>query len=101
VPQPRPKAGEVLIEVHAAGVTPSEFSWFPTFKTSNGEPRSFPVILSHEFSGIVSQVGNGVSGVVVGDAVYGMNDWFANGALAEFCVAPAQAVSFKPKAIDD
>lgn len=101
VPNPRPKAGEVLIEVHAAGVTPSELSWFPTFKTSTGEPRSFPVILSHEFSGIVRQVGNGVSGVAVGDAVYGMNDWFANGALAEYCVASAAAISVKPKTIDD
>ncbi len=32
--QPRPDAGQVLVGVHAAAFTPTEFSWFPTFEAS-------------------------------------------------------------------
>src|SRR5882672_568220 len=82
VPQAQPGTDEVLVKVHAAAVTPSEFDWFPTFKTQNGAPRSFPVILGHEFSGVVDGVSGSESTLRVGDAVYGMNDWFSNGAQA-------------------
>ena len=34
------------------------------------------------------------------DVVYGMNDWFSNGAQAEFCTAPAGAVAQAPAAVD-
>ncbi|HYT88124.1 MAG TPA: hypothetical protein VEL76_05345 [Gemmataceae bacterium] len=30
-PMPRPGAGEVLVRVHAAAVTPTELSWIPTW----------------------------------------------------------------------
>ncbi len=100
VPTPRPAQGEVLVEVHATATTPTEFSWFPTFETQKGTPRDFPIILSHEFSGIVKAVGDGAAGLDVGARVYGMNDWFVNGAQAEYCVAPASAVSLKPNSLD-
>jgi len=29
-PQPHPQAGEVLVRVHAAAVTPTELLWVPT-----------------------------------------------------------------------
>jgi NADPH:quinone reductase-like Zn-dependent oxidoreductase len=97
VPQPSAGKDEVLIRVHATAVTPTEFQWEPTFSARSGEPRPFPIILSHEFSGVVKEVGNAVRGLSVGTAVYGMNDWYANGAQAEYCVAPAASVAPKPK----
>ena len=100
LPQPRPLRGEVLVKVHASAVTPTEFNWSPTFKTRTGEPRSFPIVLGHEFSGVVQEVGDAVNGFRVGDAVYGMNDWFANGAQAEYCVAPAASVATSPQTLD-
>lgn len=96
VPEPRPGEGEVLVRVCATAVTPTEFDWVPTFKTRTGGPRPFPIVLGHEFSGVVGEVGDAVRGLKVGDAVYGMNDWFTNGAEAESCVAPAAAVAAKP-----
>ncbi len=39
VPQPIAGEGEVLIRVHAAGVTPTELLWYPTSHMSTGEPR--------------------------------------------------------------
>ncbi|HTI71776.1 MAG TPA: NADP-dependent oxidoreductase [Candidatus Limnocylindria bacterium] len=99
VPKPSPRAGEVLVKVHATAVMPTELLWYPTFKLPSGEPRSFPVILSHEFSGVVESLGNGVQNVKVGDSVYGLNDWFSNGAQAEFCVVSATGLTAKPKSI--
>jgi NADPH:quinone reductase-like Zn-dependent oxidoreductase len=100
LPQPRPGRGEVLVQVHATAITPAEFQWFPTFSTPDGTPRPFPIIQSHEFSGSIAGVGEGVTELKSGEAVYGMNDWFANGAQAEFCVAPAAAVAIKPHTLD-
>ena len=39
LPQPRPGDGEVLVQVHAAGVIPTELSWLPTWATRAGGPR--------------------------------------------------------------
>ena len=100
LPRPDPKPGEVLIKVHATAVTPTELQWFPTFNTKSGEPRAFPIVLSHEFSGTVESLGPDANGFKVGDAVYGLNDWFENGAQAEYCVAPASALARKPASLD-
>src|SRR5262249_6825643 len=88
-PQPGPGAGEVLIRVHAAGVTPTELQWAHTSTLAHGEPRPGPIITGHEFSGVVAGIGHGVTEVAVGDEVYGLNDWYRDGAQAEYCVARA------------
>ncbi len=99
-PSPRAAAGEVLIRVHAAGVTPSELQWVPTSSGRDGAPRPLPIILGHEFSGEIAAVGDGVRERSVGEAVYGLNDWFGDGASAEYCVANASEVALKPVALD-
>lgn len=99
-PEPHPDEGEVLIRVLAAAVTPTELAWGPTWTTPTGEPRRFPIILGHEFSGEVAEVGRGVMDVAAGDLVYGLNDWFRDGALAEYCVARAAEVAGKPRSVD-
>jgi NADPH:quinone reductase-like Zn-dependent oxidoreductase len=98
-PQPRPGAGEVLVRVYGAGVTPTELLWPPTWATPTGEPR-FPIIPGHEFSGEVAAVGDGVTGMAVGSPVYGLNDWFRDGALAEYCVAREAEVAPKPRSVN-
>jgi NADPH:quinone reductase-like Zn-dependent oxidoreductase len=99
-PAPQPGDGEVLVAVRAAGVTPTELVWTPTWTTRAGGPRPFPIIPGHEFSGEVRAVGPGVVDLAVGDAVYGMNDWFRDGAQAELCIARAADVAPKPRSID-
>ncbi len=89
VPDPQPGPGEIRIRVHAAGVTPSELGWYPTTHTRTGEPRNLP-ILGHEFSGVLE----------TGEAVYGMNDWFADGAMAEYCITRPEYVAPKPAGVD-
>jgi NADPH:quinone reductase-like Zn-dependent oxidoreductase len=99
IPRPEPKSGEVLIRIHATAVTPTELDWPPTFTQSSGEPRPFPIVLSHEFSGVVEALGANVSNLGVGAEVFGLNDWFTNGAQAEYCVAAVGALALKPKSL--
>src|SRR4051812_4644318 len=99
-PAPRPGPGEILVRVHAAAVTPTELLWVPTWTTRAGGPRPLPVIPGHEFSGEVAALGEGVTAVGVGEPVYGMNDWFGDGAQAEYCLARAADVARKPASVD-
>jgi NADPH:quinone reductase-like Zn-dependent oxidoreductase len=99
-PAPTPGPGEVLIAVRAAAVTPTELEWIPTWTARDGTARPLPIIPGHEFSGAVCAVGREVTGVAVGDAVYGMNDWYRDGAQAERCVARAADVAAKPRSVD-
>jgi NADPH:quinone reductase-like Zn-dependent oxidoreductase len=94
-PQPSPGRGEMLIRVHAAGVTPTELDWYPTTHTKTGEKRT-AAVPGHEFSGVVAALGEGAAGFQAGQNVFGMNDWFADGATAEYCLAQTSAVAPKP-----
>lgn len=92
---PMPGLGEVLIRVHAAGVTPTELCWYPTTHKPDGSPRT-GAIPGHEFSGTIEAVGPGGNADEIGSAVFGMNDWFADGATAEFCLASVTSIAHKP-----
>jgi NADPH:quinone reductase-like Zn-dependent oxidoreductase len=98
--QPSLGEGEVLVRVHAAGVMHTELGWDQTWTTPTGEPRPWPVILGHEFSGEIAALGAGVKKVGVGDLVYGLNDWSSNGAYAEYCAAPVADLAPKPAGVD-
>lgn len=93
--KPEPGLGEILVHVHAAGVTTTELSWYPTTHTKSGteRPRAVP---GHEFSGVITAIGKGVQDFEVGEEVYGMNDWYADGATAEFCITVPQNIARKP-----
>jgi NADPH:quinone reductase-like Zn-dependent oxidoreductase len=95
IPEPQPGDDEVLIRVHAAGVTPTEVLWYPTTHTKEGTERK-RAVPGHEFSGVIAASGKNVQGFSVGDDVYGMNDWFADGATAEFCITLPQNIARKP-----
>jgi NADPH:quinone reductase-like Zn-dependent oxidoreductase len=99
-PQPHPGEGEVLVRVHAAGVIHTELSWVPTWTTPAGEPRPLPVIPGHEFSGEIAGLGAGVRDTGVGDLVYGLNDWYRDGAWADYCVARVADFAPKPAGVD-
>ncbi|MEO2265994.1 S-(hydroxymethyl)glutathione dehydrogenase/class III alcohol dehydrogenase [Pseudoalteromonas pernae] len=60
-----PKAGEVLVKIHATGVCHTD-----AFTLSGEDPEGiFPAILGHEGGGVVEAVGEGVTSVEVGDHV--------------------------------
>jgi S-(hydroxymethyl)glutathione dehydrogenase/alcohol dehydrogenase len=59
-----PKAGEVRVRIAAAGVCHSDLH------VRRGEwPAPAPLVMGHEGSGVVTELGEGVSGLAVGDHV--------------------------------
>ncbi|MER8188430.1 NADP-dependent oxidoreductase [Kitasatospora sp. NPDC094015] len=100
VPRPVPLPTEVLVRVHAAGINPVD--WKTRGGTGMagvlGEP---PFTLGWDVSGVVAEVGFGVTTLKVGDEVYGM-PWFPRvaGAYAEYVTAPARQWARKPSTID-
>ena len=98
LPQPTPGDGELLIRVRAAGVTPPELLWYPTTHTREGAQR-LGAVPGHEFSGVIAGRGKGVDGFHTGQEVYGLNDWFADGATAECCLTRPQNVAAKPASL--
>lgn len=59
-----PGPGELLVRIRAAGVCHSDLS-----VVDGNRPRPLPMALGHEASGIVEQVGEGVTDIAVGDQV--------------------------------
>jgi NADPH:quinone reductase-like Zn-dependent oxidoreductase len=98
VQKPEPGGDEVLVHVRVAGVTPTELLWYPTTHTKSGTAR-VGAVPGHEFSGIVAAIGKDVHSFEIGDEVYGMNDWFADGATAEFCIAMPRNIARKPSTL--
>jgi NADPH:quinone reductase-like Zn-dependent oxidoreductase len=98
LPRPEPGEKQLLIRVRAAGVTPTELGWYPTNHRSDGTPRN-GAVPGHEFSGEVVGLGEGAEGFEVGQEIYGLNDWFADGATAEFCLTQPQNIASKPSAL--
>jgi NADPH:quinone reductase-like Zn-dependent oxidoreductase len=98
VRQPQAREGELLIRVRAAGVTPTELLWYPSTHTKDGRART-GAVPGHEFSGVVEALGKGTSDFHAGDEIYGMNDWFADGATAEYCVTEPRNIALKPKTL--
>ena len=99
VDRPEPSRGEALVEVHAAGITPTELTWDTTWTTEDGRSR-LPTIPSHEVSGVVVTAGDGSGMPLVGEDVYGLIDFFHNGAAAEYVAVPTEDLARKPKSVD-
>lgn len=100
VPRPTPLPTEVLVRVVAAGINPVDW------KTRAGQGMAGvlgapPFVLGWDVSGVVEEVGFGVTTLAVGDEVYGM-PWFPRpaGAYAEYVTAPSRHFTRKPATID-
>src|ERR1700744_1914876 len=90
-PVPVPAADEVLVAVHAGAITFDELTWPQTW-TRDGVSRT-PVILSHEVSGVVSDIGQDVVDFAIGDPVCGLIGFERDGAGAVFVTVPGVAVA--------
>jgi NADPH2:quinone reductase len=93
IPAPTPGSGEVLIEVHAAGVN------FPDVLLTYGKYQfkaDPPFVPGGEAAGIVRAVGAAVTEVAVGDRVCAT---VMNGAFAEQIVVPEAAVVKLPDVV--
>ncbi|WP_234467739.1 NADP-dependent oxidoreductase [Streptomyces sp. MBT62] len=101
-PRPEPAPGEVLVAVRAASITSGELDWDASWTDSldgTGRDRT-PVVPSHEVSGVVAELGAGVSEFAVGDEVYGLIPFTRDGAAAEYVTVPADVLAAKPARLD-
>jgi len=94
LPSPRPAAGEVVIDVKAAGVN------FPDVLIIQNKYQvkpPLPFAPGAELAGVIQEVGAGVTGFKPGDRVIAMTTW---GAFAEECVARAEQLIRMPNGLD-
>lgn len=96
VPRPAPGPGEVLVKVEAAGVGPWD-GWIRA--GTSALPQPLPLTLGSDLSGDIVATGPGVSGLHVGDQVYGVTNPRFVGAYAEYAVVSADMVSNKPASL--
>lgn len=93
---PAPGKEEVLIKVHAAGVGP----WDGWIRSGNSAlPQPLPLTLGSDLSGTIEVVGEGVTHVARGDAVYGVTNPRFIGAYAQYAIAVAGMIAAKPESI--
>ncbi|MEH1168360.1 NADP-dependent oxidoreductase [Micromonospora sp. CPCC 205539] len=95
VEAPHAGPGEIRISVRASGISPGEI------RVRSGElrdvvPLAFPYRTGFDAAGVVDEIGDGVTGVRVGDEVFGMASSATRGANADFTVLTAWAT--KPAA---
>jgi NADPH:quinone reductase-like Zn-dependent oxidoreductase len=98
-PRLAPGESEILVAVRAAAITFAELTWPETWE-ANGVDRT-PIIPSHEFAGVVAEVGPGVDDLVAGDEVFGLVPFDRDGAAAEYVVVPSSSVVRKPLDVPD
>ena len=68
IPRPKPTFGEVLIKIHAVGVCASDIHYFEHGRLGRYVVDA-PLILGHEPSGEVVELGEGVADLAIGDRV--------------------------------
>ena len=93
LPDPVAKAGEILVDIHAASINAADW------KLRMGEyasVREFPYVPGRDFSGIVSALGQGVTDLAVGDAVFGVCEVGSDWAYAEKIAIRSTLVARKP-----
>src|ERR1700751_4414115 len=82
VPAPTPKAGEILVEVRAAGLNPVDFKFREGKLRAIMRPK-LPFVLGNELAGEIVAVGSEVKRFRVGDRVFARVAKDRGGAFAE------------------
>ena len=95
VAMPEPRANEVLVRVHAAGVNLLDA------KIRNGEfklilPYRTPLVMGHDLAGVVTSVGDQVRRFKAGDEVFARAADGRIGSFAEFIAVDESDVAIKP-----
>jgi len=96
VDRPVPQAGQVLVQVKAAGINPGEAA-IREGLFAELWPATFPSGQGSDFAGVVVELGSGVDGFAVGDEVIGFTDNRAS--HAEFVVAEVTNLTAKPAGV--
>lgn len=97
VPKPVPGVGQVLVRVHATSINPLDY------QVRRGDYVDYvplPAITGHDVSGVVEEIGPGVTSFVPGDEVWYTPQIFNGpGSYAEYHVAAEGIVAHKPASL--
>jgi NADPH2:quinone reductase len=93
IDRPVPAAGEVLVEVRAAGINPGEAA-IRSGALHEQFPATFPSGEGSDLAGVVVEVGDGVGDFAVGDEVLGFS--FTRSSHATHTAVPADQLIHKP-----
>jgi NADPH:quinone reductase-like Zn-dependent oxidoreductase len=102
-PDPHPGPGQIRIVVRAASVNPIDWKTI-SGALSGGKPMEGTGYLGSDAAGVVDEVGDGVTGVAVGDEVFGrgqhtqaeyavLGSWAAKSPSIDWAVAAAAGVA--------
>jgi NADPH:quinone reductase-like Zn-dependent oxidoreductase len=92
-PEPHPGPGRIRVKVQATSVNPIDWKRL-SGATSGGKPLEGPAYLGYDAAGVVDEIGPEVTGVSVGDEVFGQGV----NTHAEYAVMSAWA--HKPPSVD-
>jgi NADPH:quinone reductase-like Zn-dependent oxidoreductase len=95
VPDPVAGEGQVLVRVAATSVNPIDYK-LRSGAAKDRFPLELPAILGRDISGVVRELGKGVSGFKPGDKVMALG----NRAYAELAVVAAKDLAFVPERLD-
>lgn len=99
LPEPPAAINDVIVQVYAASITGDELSWPSTWIDRPGHDRT-PSVPGHELAGVVTALGYGTTGLSLGQRVFGLQDWYRNGSLAEYVAIEARNLAPLPDDID-
>jgi NADPH:quinone reductase-like Zn-dependent oxidoreductase len=97
-PEPIVSVGKVLVIVKAAGVNPIDWKIREGYMQQKFQLQ-FPSTLGMDLSGVIKQVGEGISAFKQGEEVYGQASVVTggSGAFAEMALANADSIADKPR----
>ena len=104
LPEPEPGPGQVRVRVHAAAVNPADIKivggqWAARFIHA----RVSPLVPGYDLSGVVDRVGEGVTDLAVGDAVFGHLPYrrtTRQGTWAQWITIDAEQIAPKPEGVE-
>src|ERR1041385_2935420 len=98
-PEPQPSISDVVVQVHASGFVNTELGWPSTWTDRLDRDRT-PSTPGHELAGVVTALGYGTTGLSVGQRVFGLQDWYSDGTLAEYAAVEARNLAPLPGDVD-
>jgi (R,R)-butanediol dehydrogenase/meso-butanediol dehydrogenase/diacetyl reductase len=129
VPEPSPGAGQVKVKVGFNGICGTDLHEYyagPIFIPTSPHPltgQELPLVIGHEFSGTITELGSGVTGMAVGDRVaveplyrcgrcgpckagnynicaqIGFHGLMSDGGMAEYTVVPTDMIHLLPDSV--
>jgi NADPH:quinone reductase-like Zn-dependent oxidoreductase len=98
-PEPQAAINDVVVQVHASGFVGTELTWPSTWTDRLNGDRT-PTIPGHELAGVVTALGYGTTGLSIGQRVFGLTDWYRDGALAKYVAVEARNLAPLPGDVD-